>query len=93
MGMRRPKDFPPGERKLRYVLYDLCVDWGYCIPPADAERITKFKEITAEEFAIEVLRAEGIAPEHERELVRKIAGVFVARIGSESFVATEEHPS
>jgi hypothetical protein len=91
MGMRRPKDFPPGERKLRYVLYDLCVEWGYCIPPADGKRIAKSKEITAEQFAIEVLKAEGIEPSQESELVRKIAAFFVARIGAEHFFANEEH--
>ncbi len=89
MGMCRPKDFPPGERKLRYVLYDLCVKWGYCIPPADGERIAKSREITAEEFAIEVLKAEGFAPEHEPEQVRKIAAYFVEQVGSEVFSANE----
>jgi hypothetical protein len=89
MGMRRPNDFPPGERKLRYVLYDLCVKWGYCIPPADGDRIAQFKEITAEEFAIEVLKAEGFAPEQEPEQVRKIAAYFVEQIGSDTYRADE----
>ena len=85
MGMRRPKNLPPGERKLSYVLYDLCVKWGYCIPPADGERIAKSKEITAEDFAIEVLKAEGFAPEQEPERVRKIAAYFVEQVGSDTF--------
>ena len=65
------------------MLYDLCVEWGYCIPPADADRIATLSEITAEKFATEVLKAEGLIPEHERELVREIADFFLARIGSE----------
>jgi hypothetical protein len=85
MGMRRPKDLPPGERKLSYVLYDLCVKWGYCIPPADAERIAQSKEITAEDFAIAVLKAEGFVPEQEPEQVRKIAAYFAEQIGSDVF--------
>ena len=92
MGMRRPKDFPPGERKLRYVLYDLCVKWGYCLPPNDQDRIAHFKEITAEEFAIEVLKADGFAPGQESELVRKIAAYFVEQVGSDIFRA-EDCPS
>jgi len=84
MGMPRPSQSPPGERKLRYVLYDLCVQWGYCIPPADQERIAASKEITAEQFAIEVLKAEGFAPEHEPERVKDIANFFVEKVGASS---------
>ena len=59
MGMRRCNEFTGNERTLRYVLHDLCVQWGYCTPPADHERNATREEITAEEFAIEVLKAEG----------------------------------
>jgi hypothetical protein len=89
MGMRRPKDLPLGERKLTYVLYDLCVKSGYCIPPADWERIAKSKEITAEEFAIKVLKAEGFAPEQEPERVRQIAAYFVEQVGADTLSASD----
>ena len=89
MGMRRPKDWPPGERKLTYVLYDLCVKSRYCIPPADRERIAKSKEITPEEFAIEVLQAEGFATEQEPEQVRNIAAYFVEQVRADTFSASD----
>lgn len=87
MGMRHPKAFPANERKLRYLLYDLCVKWGYCIPPAVGERIASCKEITADQFAIEVLKAEGFAPEYEGERVRQIVELFVAQIGTDRLSA------
>ena len=74
---------PPMERGLSYLLYDLCVKWGFCIPTARAEEIRKTSLWSAEEFAISVVEAEGMNPEYEQEWVRKIAEKFRERFGAE----------
>jgi hypothetical protein len=46
-------------------LYELCVDWGFCIPSADAKRIASTKSLTADQSAYAVLTAEGfVADSH-----------------------------
>ena len=40
------------------VLYSVCVDWGFCLSPDDAERIRAIEDLTPVGFAEEVLRAE-----------------------------------
>jgi hypothetical protein len=80
------KDAKPGpvslEKQIRNLLYDLCVDWGFCIPPADADRIARSKRLQAREFAIEVLRAEGMWPAYEAKWSRRIEQRFEERFGS-----------
>jgi hypothetical protein len=70
------------EKGLCTLLSELCIEWGFCIPPADATRIIKRTHITADEFAAEVLRAEGMAPEREQTWVRRIKHRFTDRFGS-----------
>jgi hypothetical protein len=82
LGLSLDKNLPPLERDLTRLLYDLCVDWGFCIPPVDAQRIARSKSVTARDFAHEVLRAEGMNPEYEVEWVRRIAARFVEHFGS-----------
>lgn len=67
------------ERELTYLLYDLCVKWGWCIPPASAEEICKCAQLSAEDFAASVVATEGLDPENEREYVLKIAAQFRER--------------
>jgi hypothetical protein len=83
MGFKVAKDTPPMERELSYLLYDLCVIWGFCIPTVRAEEIRKTGRWSAKEFAINVVEAEGMNPEHEQEWVRRIAGKFRERFGAE----------
>jgi hypothetical protein len=83
MALSRPNQLSPVERTLRYLLRDLCVDWGYCLPPAETERIAKSTTITAAQFAEAVLRAEGgDAASPSEELVERIAQRFIAYVGS-----------
>ena len=91
MGIKQSKNVPPLEREIRYFLYDLCVDWGFCIPPDDADRIATKKRYDAREFAIDVLEAEGLKPEYEKKFVRDISAWFYRRfetdeIDEESFI-------
>lgn len=67
------------ERELFYLLGDLCVKWGFCI--SDYDRITKSEYYSAEQFAEDVIRAEGMNPEHELKWMRRIAERFRERFG------------
>ena len=87
LGLRLDKNTPPLERKLRYFLYDLCVDWGFCIPPDDSDRIASMQRVTAEEFAIEVVKAEGFGGSTGSEWVKKISIRFADHFGSDELSA------
>ena len=52
MGFKLPKDTPAMERELIYLLADLCVKWGFCIPPDSIERITKTDRYNDIDFAL-----------------------------------------
>ena len=69
------------DKQVRYLLRELCVDWGFCIPPADADRIAGSERLEADEFAAEVLRAEGMVPEYEAKWFRRIKRRFTDRFG------------
>jgi aminopeptidase-like protein len=81
MGFKVGKDVPPMERELIYLLYDLCVKWGFCIPPNDFEQISKKKYYHAEDFAIDVVKAEGM--EGYTNWTNRITERFKERFGSE----------
>jgi hypothetical protein len=83
MGFKVAKDTPPMERELSYLLYDLCVIWGFCIPTVRAEEICRMGRWSAKEFAISVVEAEGMNPGYEQEWVRRIAERFRERFGAE----------
>ena len=79
MGYKQDSDVPPLERELRYFLYDLCVDWGFCIPPHEQDRIATQHHISALKFAHDVVEAEGLDPVGNRRFVRRIHDWFVNR--------------
>jgi len=83
MGIKQPKDTPPMEREINYLLYDLCVDLGFCINPITAEEISKRTHLTANTFANDVIEADGLNPEYEKQWVRKIENKFRERFGVE----------
>ena len=87
MGLSLDKNLPPLERKLRYFLYDLCVDWGFCIPPKESDRIASMQRITAVELAIEVVRAEGSGGSEHSEWVEKISKRFIDQFGCDELAA------
>ena len=70
------------ERELGYLLYDLCVKWGFCIPPDDLENITKAEYYQAKEFARDVVEAEGLNPEYEPTWIKRISERFRIRFGT-----------
>ena len=79
MGFKVRKDTPPMEQELRYLLGDLCVKWGFCIPPDDYDKISKKEHYHAIEFAQDVLKAEGM--EGYTEWTNRIAERFRERFG------------
>lgn len=83
MGIKQDKNTPPMEREINYLLYDLCVNWGFCIPLNIAEEISKKSYWVAVEFANEVISAEGMNPEYEKKWVEKISDKFRERFGDE----------
>ncbi len=83
MGYKQPKDTPAMEREINYLLYDLCVDLGFCIPPIAATEISKRSHITADGFANDVIEADGMNPKYEKQWMSKISNKFRERFGSE----------
>ena len=92
MGFKFDKDTPPMEREVARLLDDLCVRWGFCIPPGSFEEVSKRSILSDLEFASSVLEAEEMNPQYEPEWVRRIAERFRERFGapeisSSTFVA------
>lgn len=83
MGFKVGKNVPPMERELIYLLYDLCVKWGFCIPPDDFEQIIKIEYYNADDFAMDVVEAEGLDAYPEANWVIRIAERFKERFGTD----------
>jgi len=81
MGFKVPRDTPPMERELIYLLADLCVKWGFCIPPDNFEQISKMNNYHAHDFAIDVIEAEGM--DGYSRWTNKIAERFKERFGTD----------
>lgn len=69
------------ERDLADLLGALCTEWGFCLPPADNARIAAARRLSADEFARQVLEAEGFDPEREHDWLRKLRTRFAERFG------------
>ena len=82
MGYKQKQSTPPMERELNYLLVDLCVKWGFCIPPDDQIKISQSDYYSAESFACDVIEAEGMNIEHESKWVKRISCLFRERFGS-----------
>ena len=52
--------FPLSEKDARYILDDLCVKLGYCLPPDEQKRIISKPPATPRKFAKVVMEAEGV---------------------------------
>lgn len=74
------------ERELIYLLADLCVKWGFCIPADDLERISKKSHFTAQDFALDVAQAEDI--DADSIWVNRIAEKFSERFGANEIDAS-----
>ena len=70
------------EQALIELVSDLCVNWGFCLPPQSVEEISKQETYHARDFASDVLLAEGMNPEHHLNWFRKISTKFIAHFGT-----------
>jgi hypothetical protein len=77
VGSRQDHNAAPLERELERLLEWLCVEWGFCVPTTDWDRIVTSRAISADEFSAEVLRAKGHVPEYEKKWFRKIRARFI----------------
>ncbi len=66
---------------VEFLLHDLCVNWGFCIPPNDAENIKESENLDADDFACKVLIAEGMDYDYEKEWRSKIRNEFIRHFG------------
>jgi hypothetical protein len=85
MGFKVRKDVPPMERELIYLLYDLCVIWGFCLPYDDYNKISKKEYYRAIEFAQDVVKADGL--EGYSGWTNRIAERFRERFGTDEIAA------
>ncbi len=69
---------------LDFLLYDLCVDLGFCLPPADNARICAAESWDADAFTKEVFRVEGMDPNEHLALKRQMRNRFIEMFGSGS---------
>jgi len=68
------------ERELIYLLVDLCVKWGFCLPPDSFKQISKKDYYNDKDFANDVVEAEGV--DGYSSWVNKIAERFRERFGT-----------
>jgi hypothetical protein len=69
---------------LDFLLYDICVDLGFCLPPADNARICAAEFWDADTFTEEVFRVEGMDPNEHLNFKRQIHKRFTDMFGSSS---------
>ena len=69
--------------EIEYFLHDLFVDCGFCISPQYAERISEADYWEADDFACQVLAAEGMNPEYEKQWRCKIRNRFAEKFGND----------
>jgi hypothetical protein len=76
------------QEALGFLLYDICVDLGFCLPPDDNARICAIESWDADAFTEAVFRAEGMDPNENLKWKREIRNRFIDMFGSSS-VASE----
>ncbi|MCL1038243.1 hypothetical protein L2750_13930 [Shewanella submarina] len=66
---------------VEYLLKDLCVELGFCIPLGDSERIKEQDYLEVDSFACEILIAEGMSPEYEVQWRKRVCNRFIEKFG------------
>jgi hypothetical protein len=83
MGFKQKKDMTPMEREISYLLADLCLQWGFCIPINKQIEISKAEYYISKDFANDVIEAEGMNSEYEHKWIKKISAKFKERFGTD----------
>jgi hypothetical protein len=62
------------QKQITFLLEELCVELGFCLSPKAQAQLTGEPPLTADEFAAEVIRAEGLDPDAgiSRQLYREV---------------------
>jgi hypothetical protein len=85
MGTKLLKPDPSLQEHLSHFLGELCVDWGFCSIPDDIEqRITTSHTVTADQFAYDVVTAEGFSVEHDSQWFNRVRQRFIDKFGNEA---------
>ena len=71
------------KKEIKALLDNLCVNLGFCLPPMECNRIASIENLNADQFATLVFRAEGMKPEENLSLFRKVRNQFTNRFGKE----------
>lgn len=71
------------KKDIEILINDLCVEWGFCIPTTDKEKILSLDCLNADQFACLILEAEEMNPEYEIKWRRKIRTSFSEKFGNE----------
>jgi hypothetical protein len=69
---------------LDFLLYDICVELGFCLPSAENARICATKSWDADGFAAEIIRIEGLNPDEHIAWKRRMRNRFIEMFGSNS---------
>ena len=70
----------PTTDEVRKLLYDLCVKYGFCLPPAEQEKLTNDPPDTVDGFTDAVYRAEGMDPHDARPSAQRLREVVRAHV-------------
>ncbi|MBX2854288.1 MAG: hypothetical protein KTR21_04835 [Rhodobacteraceae bacterium] len=68
--------------RLQNLMGKLCIELGFCLEFHDIERISSIRPIEAEQFAMEVIKAEGLDYEYDIKWRREIRNIFIEYFGS-----------
>jgi hypothetical protein len=72
------------QEALDFLLYDICVELGFCLPPLDHARICATEFWDADAFTEEIFRVEDINPDEHLNWKRQIHNRFTEMFGSSS---------
>ncbi|MDX3226137.1 hypothetical protein [Streptomyces sp. ME19-01-6] len=61
---------PLSSDEVHALLYELCVDLGFCLPPQDIRRLREAPPADVDEFTDAVFTAEGMEPRGEDDWLR-----------------------
>lgn len=78
--MDEPMKTPLRSKRITYLLGELCVELGFCLPPDEQARLQNEPPEDIDAFMDAVFRAEGLDPLADRQLRRqvraRVAGCF-----------------
>lgn len=71
------------ETEIRSFLNEVCVDFGFCLPPNDVDALASRNQYIADEFIREIFKVEGLNPDVELKLFRQVKKRFTDKYGNE----------